>query len=112
MMLKSVRQKACLGNPPIKFTNNANESTNAKIKAKVDYKESEVDIFTERMRELVLRQYRDIERAFTVDSGQYKVSGDYIHHPNKWVKLSKHSKEMFIQEIHTLPLVPKKKSEM
>lgn len=44
----------------------------------------------------------------------YKVSGDYIHHkqqPNKWVKLSKHSKEMFIQEIHTLPLVPKKKSE-
>ena len=113
-MLKAVRQKACLGNPPIQFTNNANESTNAKIKVKVDYKKSEVDIFTERMRELVLRQYRGIERAFTVDSGPYKVSGDYIHHkqqPNKWVKLSKCSKEMFIQEIHTLPSVPKKKSE-
>ena len=43
-MLKSVRQKACLGNPPIQFTNNANESTSAKINAKVDYKKSEVDI--------------------------------------------------------------------
>ena len=40
-MLKGLREKVGLGSPPVQFTNNPNESVNAWIKEKVDYKKSE-----------------------------------------------------------------------
>ena len=45
-----------LGNPPIHYTNNANESVNARIKAKVDYLQSELSAFCESMKGLIERQ--------------------------------------------------------
>ena len=44
-MLKSVRRKAKLGDPPSHFTTNASESINAVIKNKVDYKKMSFQIF-------------------------------------------------------------------
>ena len=40
-ILKGLREKVGLGSPPVQFTNNPNESVNAWIKEKVDYKKSE-----------------------------------------------------------------------
>ena len=41
------------------------------------------------MKELVDTQFRNVERAFTVNTGPYVVSQDYKAHfqnPSKWVK--------------------------
>ena len=68
-MLKPLRIRAGLGNPPAMYTNNANESANARIKAKVDYKKSDLNVFCNEMKSLVERQFRDVERAFTLNTG-------------------------------------------
>ena len=52
-MLKGLREKVGLGSPPVQFTNNPNESVNAWIKEKVDYKKSELNVFCQKMKELV-----------------------------------------------------------
>ena len=91
-MIKHLRQAAGLGNIPIEFTNNPNKSANARIKSKVDYKKSELNVFCAEMRELVDSQARDIERAFTLDTGPYEVSPPYHRYkenPRMWVKESK-----------------------
>lgn len=44
-MLKPIRVKVGLGDPPIQYTNNSNESVNVKIKDKVDYKKSELSVY-------------------------------------------------------------------
>lgn len=107
-MLKSVRVKAGLGDPPVAYTNNANESANARIKAKVDYKKSDLKLFCNEMKELVERQFRDVERAFTLDAGPYEVAPDYVVHKEnatKWVKRSMQYKQRVVNSLYKLPLV-------
>ena len=53
-----------LGRIPSEYTNNANESANVRIKAKVDYKKSELNVFCIQMKELVDSQTQDIEKTF------------------------------------------------
>ena len=55
-MLKPIRQAAGLGNPPEQFSTNASESVNAVLKAKVDYKRSELPSFIRKFEELVKDQ--------------------------------------------------------
>ena len=108
-MIKPVRQAVGLGNAPMEFTNNPNESANARIKSKVDYKKSELNVFCAEMRELVDSQARDIERAFTLDTGPYEVSPPYHRYkenPRKWVKESKSYRERVLRQIHNLKLIP------
>ena len=50
-MLKPVRIRAGLGDPPLPYYNNANESINSHVKDKVDYKASELHIFCEKLEE-------------------------------------------------------------
>ena len=52
-MLRSVRREAGLGDPPEEFTTNACESINAVIKAKVEYKRSDLPYFLTQMSELI-----------------------------------------------------------
>ena len=44
-MLKPLRSAVGLGDIPVEYTNNPNESANDWIKAKVDYKKSELHVF-------------------------------------------------------------------
>lgn len=107
-MLKPLRVKAGLGDPPTAYTNNANESANARIKAKVDYKKSDLNVFCNEMKALVERQFRDVERAFTLNTGPYEVAPDYLSHrenATKWVKRSASYKQRVINSLYKLPLV-------
>jgi hypothetical protein len=107
-MLKPLRVKAGLGDPPTIYTNNANESANARIKAKVDYKKSDLKVFCNEMKDLAEGQYRNVERAFTLDAGPYEVAPDYLAHKenaSKWVKRSAQYKQRVINCIYKLPLV-------
>ena len=63
-----------LGDIPAEYTNNPNESTNAQIKANVDYKKFEVNVFCQEMKKLLDSQTHDIEGAFSMDIGPYAVS--------------------------------------
>ena len=108
-MLKPLRKRIGLGDPPVPYTNNANESENAKIKSKVNYKKSELSVFCQKMKELVDEQTRNIERAFTMDSGPFVVSPGYVdvkENPQKWVKQSKAYKEKALNRLHKIPLLP------
>lgn len=108
-MLRPVHVKVGLGDPPVHYTNNANESENAKIKSKVDYKKSELSVFCQKMKELVDFQTWNVERAFTMDSGPFVVAPGYVdqkENPHMWVKQSKAYKERAISRIHKICLLP------
>ena len=108
-MLKPLRVKSGLGNPPKDYTNNANESTNARIKEKVNYQRSELHVFCSKMKELVDKQTRDIERAFTMDTGSYMIAEKYCsekQNPKQWTKQSMKYKERIVNKIHKIPLLP------
>ena len=65
-MLKEVRQRAGLGNPPTAYYNNIPESINAIIKRGVEFKESEMSKFCQEMSILLLRQKEDVESAIMI----------------------------------------------
>ena len=62
-MLKSIRRKARLGDPPLQFTTNASESINAVLKHKVDYKKNELPDFLDKLKSVINEQERELERA-------------------------------------------------
>ena len=110
-MLKPVRFSVGLGDIPANYTNNPNESANARIKAKVDYKKSELHVFCQEMKELVNSQTHDIESAFTMDIGPFAVSNAYSRYkqnPRIWVKETKAFRQRCINQIHKIQLLPTK----
>ena len=77
-MLRPVRIKAGLGNPPSNFTTNASESINALLKNQVEYKKSDVPVFLEKLRDAIDEQQREVERAI-VNTGKYTFCEKYSH---------------------------------
>ena len=110
-MLKPLRSAVGLGVIPVEYTNNPNESANARIKAKVDYKKSGLHVFCQEMKELVDSQTHDIESAFTMDIGPFAVSNAYSRYkqnPRSWVKETKSYRQRCINQIHKIQLFPVK----
>ena len=65
-------------------------------------------MFCQKMKELVDLQTRNIERAFTMDSGPFAVAQEYLHekeNPKKWVKRSKVYKERAINSVHKIRML-------
>ena len=61
------------------------------------------------MKDLVDTQTRNVERAFTMDSGPFIVAPGYADKreiPKKWVKQSKVYKERAISPIHKISMCP------
>jgi len=52
-MLKPLYLAIGLGDFPAEYTNNPNELANIWVKVKVDYKKSELNMFSQEMKELV-----------------------------------------------------------
>ena len=77
-MLRPVRIRAGLGNPPSSFTTNASESINALLKNQVEYKKSDVPVFLEKLRDAIDEQQRKVERAI-VNNGKYRFCEKYHH---------------------------------
>lgn len=71
-MLHPVREECGLGNPPEIFTTNPSESMNAILKCKVDFKKSELPVFVEKMKEVVVEQQKEVEHAL-IDRGKYHL---------------------------------------
>ena len=75
-MIRPVREECGLGNPPDIFTINPNESINALLKHKMDYKKSELPTFVEKVKELSREQVKEVERAI-VNRGKYQLKEEY-----------------------------------
>ena len=55
-MLRPVREDAGLGVPPSAFTTNASESINAVLKRKVDFKRSELSVFIDFLKQIIINK--------------------------------------------------------
>ena len=62
-MMKPVCEEDGLGSPPEPFTTNASETVNSIIKSHVSYKPSQLMELTEKLREAIDEQEREVERA-------------------------------------------------
>ena len=75
-MLKQQRVKAGLGNPPEPFYTNDVESQNRVIKHQMNYKAQELPEFISSMKEVVLTQRKEIEKA-AANIGEYRLTSEY-----------------------------------
>ena len=102
-MLSSGRREAGLGDPPEAFTTNACESINAVVKAKVQYKKSDLPHFLMQMRELIDEQGKEVERA-VLKRGKYEFEDDYRHlevPEAKWFKMTAQQRKRHLQKVAT-----------
>ena len=63
----------------------------------------ELSQFCEKMRAIVNEQIQDVERAFTMDTGLYRVTKRFKHlskTPSQWIKLGKVARDKQIKSIH------------
>ena len=61
------------------------------------------------MRELVQQQENDIEQAFVMNTGPYRVHPSYmnlIKTPAQWTKLGKSAREKHLKYVYNAPLKP------
>ena len=101
-MLSSGRREAGLGDPPEAFATNACESINAVVKAKVQYKKSDLPHFLMQMRELIDEQGKEVERQSS--SGKYEFEDDYRHlevPEAKWFKMTAQQRKRHLQKVAT-----------
>jgi hypothetical protein len=104
-MLKPIRLRAGLGNPPMRYTSNDNESINSRVKQKVNYKASELHVFCEKFQEIIDLQIKNVKRAFTLGNGPYQVLplySDLQQNPRGWIKLPILSKEKYLKKIQLI----------
>lgn len=75
-MLSTVREECGLGCPPVPFTTNACETANFMLKNHTNYKKSEIFEFLQKLKELIIKQEREIERAI-FGRGKYELRPQY-----------------------------------
>lgn len=77
-MLKSHRISAGLGHPPEPYYTNDVESLNKVIKQQMKYKAQELPQFIESMKDLIVGQKEEIEKAI-IDFGEYRLVESHKH---------------------------------
>ena len=79
------------------------------MKKKAMYKTNELSQFCDKMRGLVAEQLQNIELAFVLEAGPYRVIPQYKHLTKSsasWMKLGKISREKHLHHVHTCPIKP------
>ena len=106
-MLRPVRIKAGLGNPPESFTTNASESINAVLKNEVEYKKNDVPAFLDKLQAVISEQQREVERAI-VNTGKFKFCEMYKHlvksEEDWFLKMTLTQRQNYVKKIANLPL--------
>ena len=101
-MIKPVRVKAGLGNPPRQYHNNAPECINNVIKAKVHRKkQNSLDELCSQLRSLVQDQQNHLIRAVT-RRGEYRLRSIFKNFEMsalKWFELSEQDRSKHIQQL-------------
>ena len=107
-MLKPVRIRACLGNPPKPFYTNDVESHNNVIKQHTNYTAQELPQFVQKMKTLITTQKKEIERA-VIGMGEYQVSSQFEKFAvdaRKFFQMTESQREMSLQRFFRAQLCP------
>ena len=105
-MLKEHRIKVGLGNPPEPFYTNDVESQNQVIKHQMNYKAEELPKFISTMREMMVDQRKDIEKALA-SIGEYRLKHDYQNlaiDAHKFFQMSEKQCERVVKAFFLSPL--------
>ena len=100
-MLSTIREECGLGSPPVPFTTNACETANSMLKNHTNYKKSEIFEFLQKLKELIVEQEREIERAI-VGRGKYELRPQYRSFSvleSKWFVMSTSQRELHLQKV-------------
>ena len=100
-MIKPVREEAGLGSPPEAFTTNASETVNSIIKSHVSYKPSQLMELTEKLKEAIDEQEREVERA-VIGRGKFRFKEEYKHlevSESKWFKMNPEQRQVHLQKV-------------
>ena len=100
-MIASIRTKALLGSPPIKFTNNPNESINSTVKKWVQFKKSTWPGFVEKLQQLVDTQLKEAGKAI-YNSGDYILAPPYLHFAvdqMKWHQMEPTQRKAYLKSL-------------
>ena len=100
-MLRPIRVECGLGCPPDIFTTNASESMNALLKRKLDYKQSELPEFINKVKEVITEQQREVERA-VISRGKYQFREQYKHleiSEMKWFSMSSEQRKKHLNQL-------------
>ena len=101
-MIRPVRTKAGLGNPPKRYHNNNPECINNVIKMKVDRKKrSSLDEFCSKMKSLVQDQQNQLIRAIT-RRGEYRLHSafrEFEMSPLEWFEMDESSRDKHIRRL-------------
>ena len=100
-MIKPVREEAGLGSPPESFTTNASETVNSIIKSHVAYKKSQLVELTEKIRDAIDEQEREMDRA-VIGRGKYRFKEEYKHFQvpeMEWFKMKPEQRKFIYIEL-------------
>ena len=100
-MLRPIRVECGLGCPPEIFTTNASESVNAILKRKLDYKQSELPEFIDKVKEVITEQQREVERA-VISRGKYHFREQYKHleiSEMKWFSMNSEQRKKHLHQL-------------
>ena len=103
-MLKPVREEAGLGSPPEPFTTNASEAVNALIKSHVSYKQSQLIELTDKLKEVVDEQEKEVERA-VIGRGKYRFKEEYQYlqvAEDKWFKMTPDQRQTHLKKVSAM----------
>ena len=105
-MLKPIGEECGLGCPPEPFTTNASESINAMLKRKLDYKWSELPAFIDKVKELVNKQQKELERA-VIGKAKYQMKQQYQYlqvTESKWFLMTPEQRKKHLTKLESVAL--------
>lgn len=102
-MIRPVRERAQLGSPPVKFTNNPNESANSTVKCWTEFRKSSWPAFVQKLQKLVESQLSEADKAI-YGAGEYSLSSELSHHQVdgiKWHRMTQAQRKAHVKKIWT-----------
>ena len=105
--MKSTREKAGLGSPPLAFYTNPNVSMNSALKEKTNYTRMQWPEFNLKMHEFVTDQYAEVEKAI-INGGKYALKNEYksLDASSKWWKMSEEQRKHYLRRFLSQLLTP------
>lgn len=100
-MLKPVRIRAGLGQPPKPYYSNRAECAKSLLSSETEHSESSVNEFVARMRALTERQARNILWAF-INKGPYQLHPSLLHWQlleETWFQMDEEEKESYVKMV-------------
>ena len=100
-VIKPVRIKGGLGDPPSAYTNNANEGWNREVKGMNNYKGQDWPDFVQHVRGAVESNYEEVKKA-VIGIGEYKLSNGFESFAitiRKWNQLTKEQQQKHLEKV-------------